>query len=358
MDFYDKMCGALPLPACVYDSEKKSILFANHLFTELTGLAEQISITDWLQIVANKLSSGSSFTAEIPGSNNREKLLALVHAKQLKEDNQQPYIITFSLLPEKKTTSETLASNSKKELELLTKESDEFIYAASHDLQEPLRKITTFSGRLAAALGDDLPGDAAMYLQRMNMAADNMRDLINGLLEISRVDRNKQADDNVNLQAVVEDVLQTLGKQVEERNIQVTVENLPTIKAVAVQMQQLFFHIISNAVKFSKEPQPTIHIYSKPLSLQQLQAYHLSPGRTYYIIVVADNGIGFEQQYAEKIFQTFVRLNGKSEYKGHGIGLTVCKKIVDRHHGIIKAEGKENEGSTFMIVLPENQTGL
>ncbi len=242
------------------------------------------------------------------------------------------------------------------ELNKSNRELEEFAYVASHDMQEPLRKISTFGQRLKAQFADQLSEDGNVFLTRMLNASENMRNLIDNLLEFSRVSRNKQPYEKTDLSAVIADVRDELDMQIEEASADISVDDLPVIEAIPIQMRQLFFNLLHNAIKFrKKDTKLVISITKKKMNNQEKKVFQLPSKQEYYCIKVADNGIGFEQQYAEKIFQLFQRLEAKSEYPGTGIGLSICRKIVTNHKGQIFAESKPGEGTTFSIILPQDQ---
>ncbi len=247
-------------------------------------------------------------------------------------------------------------TNMVEELKRSNRELEEFAYAASHDMQEPLRKITTFSDRLSEKYGNQLEGEGAMYLNRMVASAENMRLLINGLLEFSKIAKTPAPHELVNINTILQQVVTELELKIEETGTQITWGDLPKIKAVPSQMKQLFLNLIGNAIKFHKPGEvPRISITSVSMSEAELIKTGVSRRRSYHKIEVTDYGIGFEQEYAERIFQVFQRLHGKSEYPGSGIGLAICKKITEYHGGVIYAESNGAEGTTFTLVLPEAQ---
>lgn len=242
------------------------------------------------------------------------------------------------------------------ELSRSNKELEEFAYVASHDLQEPLRKITTFCGRLAEKYGAVLTGEGSMYMERMTASAENMRMLINNLLEFSRITRNAQPFEDVSLNFILHQVKSDLELSIEENKVTIEAGKLPYVEASASQMKQLFSNIINNAIKFRKaDVAPHIAIKCVSLSKEDKEAYKLPGNNDYYKITIADNGIGFDNEYSNKIFQIFQRLNGKADYPGSGIGLAICKKIADHHRGLIFAEGVEGSGAQFTIILPVKQ---
>lgn len=243
-----------------------------------------------------------------------------------------------------------------RELNRSNAELEEFAYIASHDMQEPLRKIMTFSERLSTKYDDVLQDEGKLYVNRMQAATNNMRLLIDNLLDFSRIARTGEAFEKTDLNDVVQKTLADLEVSVEETQAVITPGNLPVIEAQATLMKQLFTNVISNAIKFRRQNiPPQISIHCEQLSKREVERLQLERDNNYFRIEVKDNGIGFEPEYKQRIFQIFQRLHGKAEYPGSGIGLAICKKIVDYHNGAIYAQGQLNEGTTIIIVLPEKQ---
>jgi signal transduction histidine kinase len=221
------------------------------------------------------------------------------------------------------------------------RELEQFAYIASHDLKEPLRKVKAFGERLVIKARDKLDDDAKDYLTRMQNAAERMGALIDGLLTYSRVTSTGEALTDVDLAAETAAVLNDLEARLHDRNGRVEVSGLPHLRAAPMQMRQLMQNLIGNGLKYARRDVPPVVTVTGNVSGDKL------------VITVADNGIGFEQQYAEQIFGVFQRLHGRgSEYDGTGIGLSVCRKIVERHGGTITAVGVPDQGATFTVTLP------
>jgi len=220
-----------------------------------------------------------------------------------------------------------------------------FAYVASHDLQEPLRKIQTFGDRLVEKYSDDLDPRGLDYVDRMQNSANRMQILLQDLLAYSRVTMGSLEVELVNLRVVVDEVLEDLELKIEEEKAQIVVENLPTIEADPVQIKQLFYNLIGNALKFSLEDISPI---------VQVAAQEVREG--VWQITVADNGIGFDEKYEERIFGVFQRLHTRQEYEGTGVGLALCKQVVERHGGEISARSQLGEGATFIVTLPSAQS--
>jgi PAS domain S-box-containing protein len=248
--------------------------------------------------------------------------------------------------------AEHLQVNNKK-LEQANKELESFSYIASHDLQEPLRKIQAFSNRLLQKEHDALSDWGKDVFAKIQNAAERMQKLIDALLNFSRLESTPEAVRPINLDLVIEDILSTLQTSIEEKNAKIEVGPLPTINAVGFHISQLFTNLVSNAIKYSKAGvAPVVKISAEIVSGQNLQSFPAVSGMDYHHIQVADNGIGFDPQYSQKIFELFQRLHGKTEYEGTGIGLAICKKIVENHYGFISGEGFPGSGSVFHVYLP------
>lgn len=239
-------------------------------------------------------------------------------------------------------------------LEQSNKELDSFNHIASHDLQEPLRKIQTFISRISDIESATMTDKGKDYFDRIQVAAARMRALIDDLLLFSSTNKSEKVFETLDLDATLENVKQELAIEMEEKNAVIEAVPLPTVQAIPFQMQQLFINLIGNALKYSKpNVAPYIKIDCHSLYAQQYPNLKTNTEKKFYKISVIDNGLGFDQQHAENIFILFHRLHNKNDYAGTGIGLAICKKIVDNHGGFIVAESVPHQGSTFHVYLPE-----
>jgi two-component system, LuxR family, sensor kinase FixL len=239
------------------------------------------------------------------------------------------------------------------ELERSNRELEQFAYVASHDLQEPLRKIRTFSDRLQMICGDKLDDAANDCVGRVQTAAERMQRLIDELLALSRVTTQGQSFVPVDLAQVAHEVVSDLEVQIEQVNGRVEVEHLPTIHADPLQMRQLLQNLIGNGLKFRRiEEPPVVKIKAKFVHGRQQRNSRQPAGEERCRIVVEDNGIGFDEKHRERIFDIFQRLHPRDVYEGTGIGLALCRKIVERHGGRISARSVPGRGSTFEVLLP------
>jgi PAS domain S-box-containing protein len=243
-------------------------------------------------------------------------------------------------ITERKRTEEELALRAE-ELTRSNAELEDFTYVVSHDLKEPLRGIEAFSGFLAEDYGDKLDEQGQRYISVLRESAVGMKDLIEDLLQLSRIGRARHEYTAVAVESILEDVRRDLGFALKEKKVDLRVQpDLPTITCQPAHLKQVFDNLISNAIKFSDKPHPVVEI-----------ACHEDDG--VYSFSVRDNGIGVDEKYQEKIFQIFQRLGRREEYEGTGAGLTICKKIVEAHGGKIWVESTVGQGSTFSFTIPK-----
>jgi light-regulated signal transduction histidine kinase (bacteriophytochrome) len=252
-------------------------------------------------------------------------------------------------ITERKQTEEKLQVYSRS-LERSNQELEDFVFVASHDLQEPLRKIISFGGFLKKNLGAALDEKNTHYLERIIDASQRMQVLILDLLKLTRVVTKGQRFTPISLSGALAEALSDLEIRISETGAKVETDPLPEIQADPVQIRQLFQNLVGNALKFKKpEEAPRVTIRAQMVGGDFLH----SQGQCR--LTVSDNGIGFEDIYSEKIFKVFERLHGQKEFPGSGIGLSVCKKIVERHGGTITAQGNPGVGAVFTVTLPLQQ---
>lgn len=262
-------------------------------------------------------------------------------------------------LTERKATEEMMRSNAQelerknRELDAMNQELASFAYVSSHDLQEPLRKIQTFATRIVETEADTLSPKAKDYFSRMQNAALRMQRLIEDLLTYSRTNTGEKTFEHVDLNELVREVKNDLREMIETKHGTIKAEKLPTLPLIKFQFAQLMTNIFSNALKFSKaDVAPEVYVTYNKVKADEIDAPAGKAKGEYHHIAVKDNGIGFEPEHKQRIFEVFQRLHGRSEYSGTGIGLAICKKIVDNHGGIINAESEPDKGATFNIYLP------
>lgn len=283
----------------------------------------------------------------------RKNQLLVLHQQKLISAN-------FSLqkeIEERKASEEKIRVlneqlvNSNTHLKKLNEELDQFAYIASHDLQEPLRKIMLFTDRIFTK--QNMDEETGTYFHKIVDSSKRMQSLINAILNFSKQTINLTDFKEVDLSELIKNVITEL--QIENTHIEFEVTTLPVIYAVPALMRQVFQNLLSNAVKFRKSSVvPVIKIGADKIGESDNRFPFLAfNGNKYYRITITDNGIGFDPKYAEDIFIVFKRLHSYQEFEGSGVGLSICKKIIENHNGFIKAESKIGEGSSFIIYLPE-----
>jgi len=244
------------------------------------------------------------------------------------------------------------------ELEKINNQLEAFAHIASHDLQEPLRKIQTYSNRLFQLESENLSPKGRELYQRIQHSSERMRNLIQDLLTFSRSNFSDATFENVDLNVLLDEVLSDLEVKISDRNATIESNGLPRLVVIRFQFHQLLLNLISNALKFSKPNEPAhVLVTSQVLSADEMKAMTAIDARgDYHLISISDNGIGFDPRFADRIFEMFHRLHNRSNYEGTGIGLAICKKIVENHEGHITAEGRPGEGATFRIYLPAEES--
>lgn len=307
-----------------------------------------------------------TFTYRIVRENSEVRILQAKGDVFVKDGSVQQVIGTVQDITEQQQQEQQILEKTK-DLETLNEELQRFAYVASHDLQEPLRKILTFSSLLDKELNSQVNDKGRMYMEKIAQASTRMQSLIEDILQFSRVKSNPDAFATCDLNHIINQVISDMEIQVAQSGASIHVDPLPVIEAIPSQMGQLFQNLLSNAVKFQKPGVPPVvevrcdELYGRHLAnhytqadlagIQMLQGWEHQP---YVCITIRDNGIGFDNTYADKVFEIFQRLHGKM-YSGTGIGLAICKKIVDNHHGSIAARSEVGKGATFTVILPKAQ---
>jgi PAS domain S-box-containing protein len=290
-------------------------------------------------------------------SGDKEKPV-LVSLTALELDGGLSMSIILTDLTSQKRTQQQLSlfnqqlQDSNHALEDSNHDLQQFASVASHDLQEPLRKIQIFSNLLRDNYGNSFPEESQRWLNKIIDSAGRMKTLIIDILNYSRLSSHISQFDEIDLNLLVKDVLDDFDLIVLEKKANINVGKLPVVTVNKGQIRQVFQNIISNALKFVQAGQlPEIHISAKRIAEKDFSGREMPDG-PFCLISIKDNGIGFNEQYADNIFALFERLHSKDQYEGTGIGLSIARKIIEKHDGLIDVKSKEGEGSEFMIILP------
>ena len=263
---------------------------------------------------------------------------AQVQVEQTRKDNYQLKEMQKRLVENQEELQQKIVELNRSNYEL-----EQFAHLASHDLQEPLRKLFFYSDVIKKRYSQSIDQSGIMMLNNMTLAASRMKELINDLLSYSQLQQQKLLFENVDLNAIMEDIIREMDLMIKEKNATIEVSNLPNITGNSLRLRQLFTNLISNALKYSKKDvSPEIMVTGRPVD-------------DTVVISVHDNGIGFEEEYSEKIFGLFERLHTRDKFPGTGIGLSICKRIAELHHGSISARSVPNEYSIFEVILPLEQ---
>ena len=342
------------------------IVYSNGYFSELINIPHaKVTGSHILDFVSpdSREKFREHFALALQGSSKAEITL-LVNNRSIPVyislTSLQPQLTTVGMiitdLSEKKQ-NEQLLRDKNLELERLNKSLEQFASIASHDLQEPLRKMKTFTSLLIQRFDNDLPDKAKELVNKIWGASERMSLLIKDVLNFSRIVGSANMFSATDLHQILNNILGDFDMLVLERGASIRVDYLPCIEAIPVQINQLFYNLVGNALKFSKEGRPPVITISSRILLPEEAAKHAGLNRqlSYTEISFRDNGIGFEQQFAEQIFSIFERLNNQQQYSGTGIGLALCRKIAEQHQGRIRAEAEESFGATFYVLLPLKQ---
>jgi len=351
-------------------SEDGLIVYTNSSFTELIGIPYEKVIGRFISDFIHEDSKekfANLFNESLHGQSKGEIILAAgenIIPVYISLTSLQPKLATVGIIVTDQTRiklHERTILQYQRELELKNielaqnnSELSSFTYIASHDLQEPLRKIQTFCNLINAGSNEELPATTRDYFQRILKASTRMQNLISSLLNYSRMNSRGMDFEMTDLNCVLDEATNNIRELLEESQAVITHDPLPVIPCVPMQINQLFTNLIINSIKYKAAgTAPLIQISARPAEQAEINSQEaVSDERRYWKIIFSDNGIGFEPQYADRIFELFQRLHSRFEYEGTGIGLAICKKIVQNHKGFIYADGKPGLGATFAIYLP------
>lgn len=314
---------------------------------------EDVSIFESLS--TNEIEKGTStiFTYRVSTKNKNIKYLDL-KGKYIEIDNRPVSVGIVQDITSRLEKDRALIDSYEK-LKLSNEELESFNRVASHDLQEPLRKIQMFISRIEDEGEENMSEGIKKYFAKIKSGTFRMRGLIQNLLSYSRIDKVNTNFEKISLDDILGKVEDELSQLIKDTDTVISYKNLPVIDGIPFKIEQLCTNLIGNSIKYRKSDiSPQIHIISKRLRAADIEENFSKTSAYYYELSFIDNGIGFEPEFATNIFEVFHRLHSKTEYSGTGIGLSICKKIVEKHHGHIHAIGKKDEGSIFVIYLPVN----
>jgi light-regulated signal transduction histidine kinase (bacteriophytochrome) len=245
---------------------------------------------------------------------------------------------------------ESLVEQRTEELKRSNEDLKQFAHIASHDLKEPVRKIRTFSSRLENET-EKMSDKGRQYIDKIQSASERMTGIIDGILSFSMVNAYEETFDKVDMNEILDGIRSDLEVVIAQKHAKIVTANLPAVHGIPILIHQLFYNLVSNALKFTVAGRKPVITITGSIPAEGNQTG--STGK-FVKFEIADNGIGFSQEHADKMFDLFTRLNSRDKYEGTGLGLALCKKIVERHNGFIYAEGKEGEGAVFTVVLPSH----
>lgn len=366
------------LPQLVWETDEKgNVLFASGRWKEYAGITPA-SEAEWKSVIhpddfeenaktrKQSLATGDLYRCDvrIKNKDGDYRWHAVIGEPVFDKENKiVKWVGAFTDIHTEKAFTQELEKqvaertkeleNTNIELEKKNEELQSFAYISSHDLQEPLRKIQTFSTRILEKEFQNLSDSGKDKFRRMQIAAKRMRTLIDDLLTYSRTNAQERKFEKANLTKIIEEVKEDLKEELQQKHATIEVGEVCEVNIIPFQFRQLLFNLVNNSLKFSNPKEsPHIKIKSEIANGTKFNNEKLAKDVSYCHISVSDNGIGFEQQYSEKIFEVFKRLHGRNEYSGTGIGLSIVKRIVENHNGVITAKGELNKGATFDIYFP------
>jgi PAS domain S-box-containing protein len=372
---YRQLANTIPILICIV-GERNNVILANDSLEDylqyplltfdkktLSNFVHPKDIDVILEGWNIAKSNRSEFLGETriknDGKNYLWHLVSIIPNKS-EDGSFNTWLIYFVDINAQKMMVETLKDNSElkvtqRELEsansklvFKNKELEQFAYIASHDLQEPLRKIMIMLSRAGQHMSEDQKKE--YYFDRITLAAGRLSNLITDVLNYSRVDIKKQHFENVNLNEVMSEILGDLSMVIEEKNAVIHVNQLPEVSGLHTQLRQLFYNLVNNALKFTTvAPVVTISATESP------DDNEFTLSGNYHVISISDNGIGMDSQYSGRIFDMFQRLHERDQYGGNGIGLALCRRIIENHNGSINFTSQPGKGTTFWIYLPKKQ---
>lgn len=368
-----KILYQAPDAIIVVDSASRILFWnpkAEEIFGWTAGEVSNQSLTDFIIPVQYRKSHAEGMkrylatgqehvlnrTVEITALNKNGKEFYVSLTISSTSQNGSPAFIAFirDIDEQKKNAAEL--EQKKLQLELSNQQLEQFAHVASHDMKEPIRKILLFLERIQTDKANALSEQSENYLMRMLKSASRLSDMVEGVLAHSSLNGENSEVESVDLKEVIAHVVSDLDLSFEEKHATISYGDLPIIEGIPFLMYQLFYNLINNSLKFTRSGvTPSLAITVSEMDASLLQAYGLNTHQVHYEIRLSDNGIGFRQEHAALIFKTFSRLHSKDQFEGTGLGLSLCKTIVEKHHGIILANGRENEGATFQIILPRFQ---
>ncbi|TCN60099.1 PAS domain S-box protein [Flavobacterium circumlabens] len=375
---YRKLADTIPVLICVVN-ERNQVLLSNNSLQEylhapltvfdkktISSFIHSGDVQNLFEGWSKARRDGLDFFAEIRIKKDSSYIWHVVSIVLNKAEDGRfsSWLISFVNINAQKMVVEALKDNSElKEIQLelesansklkfKNKELEQFAFVASHDLQEPLRKISIMLSRAAEHLTEEQK--SLYYFDKITMAAARLSNLISDVLNYSRINNNDKSPLKVNLNEIISETLDDLSMVIEEKNAVLHIDSMPLVEGVDSQLRQLFYNLINNALKFNTS-QPTVTITAAVMSAADSATVDIAaPIGSYDVISIADNGIGMDSEYSGRIFDMFQRLHERDQYGGNGIGLALCRRIIENHNGVLNFTSKPQEGTTFWIYLPRN----